>query len=106
MTGAVLLLIGLTALTPPDGELYGSLRLGSEYLADVPVELTCGGATASTKTDPHGLYRLYTTVTGKCSISVTYGGQTSMVEIYAYATPVRYRLVLEPADGAYVLRSE
>jgi hypothetical protein len=101
-----LLLVALGAWIAAEGEVYGSLRLGSDYLPDVNVALTCGGTTSSTKTDAYGLYRLYNEGTGKCVIQVSYQGQTPSLEIYSYDTAVRYRLVLERTGAEFSLRSE
>jgi hypothetical protein len=88
------------------GEIYGTVRLGKQLLADVPVTVTCPSASASDTTDKFGAYRLFVKESGKCSIAVRYQKQTPTLAIVSVGDAVRYRLVLEEADGKYTLRSE
>ena len=99
-----LLLTSLSLAAPPLGGIYGDLRLGDQYLADVTVTLACGEATASAKTDAKGSFRLTVKGEGKCRVTVEYDGQTPSVEVVVFANPARYRLVLEQAEGKYVLK--
>lgn len=99
-----LLLTSLSLAAPPLGGVYGDLRLGDRYLADVMVTLTCGEATASAKTDAKGSFRLTVKGEGKCRVTVEYDGQTPSVEVVAFEKPARYRLVLEAAGGKYTLK--
>jgi len=99
-----LLLTSLTLAAPPFGGIYGDLRLGDKYLADVKVTLTCGTATAEATTDAKGSFRLTVQGEGKCQVAVSYEGQAPSVEVVVFEKPARYRLVLEQAEGKYVLK--
>lgn len=99
-----LLLTSLSLAAAPFGGIYGDLRLGDKYLADVKVTLTCGEATAEATTDVNGSFRLTVQGEGKCRVGVSYEGQTPSVEVVVFAKPARYRLVLERAEGKYVLK--
>jgi hypothetical protein len=102
MFANLLTLLSLSAA--PLGGISGDLRLGDKYLADVKVTLTCGEETAETTTDAKGSFRLSVKGDGKCRVSVSYEGQTPGVDIVVFDKPARYRLVLEKADGKYLLK--
>lgn len=91
-------------LAAPFGGIYGDLRLGDKYLGEVKITLTCGTATAEATTDDKGSFRLTVQGEGKCRVAVSYEGQTPSVEVVVFEKPARYRLVLEQADGKYVLK--
>ncbi len=99
----MLMVAGLLAAAPFGG-VSGDLRLGDKYLANVQVTLTCGEASAETTTDEKGSFRLTVKGEGKCRVSVSYEGQNPSVEVVVFEKPARYRLVLEEADGTYVLK--
>ncbi|HEX9166749.1 MAG TPA: hypothetical protein VF862_12625 [Gemmatimonadales bacterium] len=86
------------------GGIYGDLRLGDKYLAEVKVTLTCGAATAEATTDAKGSFRVTVQGEGKCRVGVSYEGQTPSVEVVVFEKPARYRLVLEQIEGKYVLK--
>ena len=106
MRFSLLLLVGISLLGARRGEIYGTVRLGKQYLAGVPVTVTTASGTVSDTTDKFGAYRLYVKEAGKCSITVSYEKQSPSLEIVSSADEVRYRLVLEEANGKYTLRSE
>ena len=94
----------LTVARLATGEIFGDLRSGDQYLADVPVQLTCGTETVETKTDKAGSFRLRSKTPGKCSVQVTWKGQSPSVEVVVFEKPTRYRLVLEEEKGKLVLK--
>jgi hypothetical protein len=98
------LLTLLSLATTPLGGIYGDLRLGEKYLADVQITLTCGEASAEATTDTKGSFRLTVKGEGKCRVSVTYQGQAAGVDVVVFEKPARYRLVLEQEDGKYLLK--
>ena len=102
MLTQLLLLLSLPAA--PFGGISGDLRLGDKYLAGVPITLTCGPETAEATTDANGSFRLTVKGEGKCRVSVKYEGQTPGVDVVVFDKPARYRLVLEKADGTYLLK--
>ncbi len=94
----------LTLMPLAAGEIYGDLRAGDAYLADVPLTLTCGADTATAKTDKEGSFRIRTSGSGKCTLSTTYKNQSASVEVVVFERPTRYRLLLEQVDGKWVLK--
>ena len=98
-----MLAVLLTVARLATGEIFGDLRSGDQYLADVPVQLTCGTETVETKTDKAGSFRLRSKAPGKCSVQVTWKGQSPSVEVVVFEKPTRYRLVVEEEKGKLVL---
>lgn len=104
---SLLLVIGI-ALTGASrrGEIYGTVRLGKQLLADVPVTVTTPSGTVSDTTDKFGAYRLFVKASAKGTLTVRYKDQTPTLAIVSVSDAVRYRLVLEETNGKYTLRSE
>ncbi|MFN8573822.1 MAG: hypothetical protein U0132_17325 [Gemmatimonadaceae bacterium] len=100
------LLLALAAMTwtAGFGEVFGDLRIGDKYVADAPVQLTCGDEVVKGKTDQAGSFRLTGKTNGKCSFSVTYETKTVSVDVVVFEKPARYRFMLELKDGAYILK--
>jgi hypothetical protein len=96
------LLLATTLLVP--GEIFGDVRVGETFVADADVKLTCGAEVATGKTDKSGSFRIKSKSNGKCSVAITYQGQSPSVDIVVFERPTRYRLVLEQKDGKYTLK--
>ena len=96
-------LISLSLIVPP-GEIFGDIRQGETYLAEVPLVLTCGAEKVEGKTDKQGSFRLKTTGAGKCSLTVTWNKQSPSVDVVVFASPTRYRLIVEEVGGKLVLK--
>jgi hypothetical protein len=96
------ILLAATVLAP--GEIFGDVRFGETYVPDSDVKLTCGTDQVTGKTDKSGSYRLKSKSNGKCSVTVTYKGQSPSVDVVVFERPTRYRLVLEEKDGKYTLK--
>lgn len=96
------LLIAL--VVSPPGEIFGDLRSGDTYLAEVPLTLTCGDAKVEGKTDQAGSFRLRTTATGKCRLTVAWKDQSAGIDVVVFERPTRYRFVIEEQDGKLVLK--
>lgn len=86
------------------GEIFGDLRLGEKYLADVKLTLTCGAESVDGTTDKSGSFRLTVKGSGKCQLKVTYEKQTPSIDVVLFDQAARYRFQLEQADGKYVLK--
>lgn len=86
------------------GEIFGDLRLGDKYLADVKLLLTCGAESVEGTTDKSGSFRLTVKGSGKCQLKVTYDKQTPSIDVVLFDQPARYRFQVEQADGKYVLK--
>ena len=63
-----------------------------------------GDEVVAGKTDAKGSFRLTAKASGKCSVTVTHGGQTASVDVVLFDKPSQYRLVLETKDGKLTLR--
>ena len=96
---AASLLFGTSA-----GSIYGDVRLGDKYLAELSLTLTCGAESVEGKTDKAGSFRLTVKSGGRCSLGVSYEGQTAALDVVVFEKPAQYRLVLELKDGKYALR--
>jgi hypothetical protein len=96
-------LISLSLLAPT-GEIFGDIRSGETYLADVPVVLTCGAEKVEAATDKAGSFRLKTAGSGKCTLTVTYKKQSPSVEVVVFERPTRYRFIVEESEGKLVLK--
>lgn len=95
----------LLALAPlAAGEIFGDLRAGDGYLADVTLTLTCGADTVSAKTDKEGSYRIRTSGSGRCTLTAAYKDQSPSVDVVVFERPTRYRLLLEQVDGKWILK--
>jgi hypothetical protein len=86
------------------GEIFGDVRLGESYVADVPITLTCGTESVQAKTDSTGSFRIRTKGSGKCQLQVAWKDQKPTVEVVVFDQPTRYRFVLEDQKGTFVLK--
>ena len=96
-------LISAALLLPP-GEIFGDIRSGETYLAEVPVVLTCGTEKVNGTTDKEGSFRLKSAGSGKCSLSVTWKNQSPSVEVVVFERATKYRFIVEEAGGKLVLK--
>ena len=101
------LLAGLTLVGVANrGEVYGTVRMGKELLAGVPLTITTATGSVSDTTDKYGAYRVFAKENGKATITVHYRNQAPTLSITSVGDGVRYRLVLQDVDGKYQLHSE
>lgn len=98
------LLFALAAFAAPPSTIFGDLRLGEKYLPGVELTLTCGAESVTGKTDAAGSFRLTVRTGGKCQLTVHYEKETPAIDVVAFEQPARYRLVLEPKDGKYIVK--
>jgi len=56
------------------------------------------------KTDKTGTYHVAVAEKGKCSLTLTYKGQSPSIEVASYDEGVQVDLVLEAKDGQYAAR--
>ena len=103
MYGSTLLAASLL-FGAPAGSIYGDVRLGDKYLTELPLTLTCGAESVEGKTDKAGSFRLTVKSGGRCTLGVSYEGQTAALDVVVFEKPAQYRLVLELKDGKYALR--
>lgn len=100
----MLLVIGALAIGAPVGEVFGDVRVGEDYVKEAALELKCGDEVVKGKTDSTGSYRLSAKASGKCTITVTHGGQAPSVDVVVFDKAARYRLVLEKKGENWILR--
>ena len=88
------------------GRVYGSISEGGKPVAKgVKVDVTCGGMTHSAETDANGAYAVMVPEQGKCTLKLTYQGQTPTFDVTSFDGSVQYDLVVEKqADGKYTLK--
>jgi len=86
------------------GEIFGDIRAGEDFLAEVPVQLVCGETKVAGTTDKAGSFRLKTTGSGRCKLTVTWKTQSPSVDVVVFERPTRYRFMIEEHDGKFVLK--
>ena len=101
---SLLLTLGLTTLSFA-GKIYGGITEGGKPIdKGVKVDVSCGSNNYSTQTDAYGAFNLFAPDQEKCTLKVTYQGQTPSFEVNSYDGSVQYDLVLEKVDGKYTLK--
>jgi len=102
-----LLVVAAIACSPVlAGEVYGKIVEGSTSVGEAAtVAAKCGEkAYPAVKTDKSGSYHLVLNEAGKCTMTVSYKGQSASLEIASYDDAVQYDLVLETKDGKLAAR--
>lgn len=99
-----LLFLAAAALPSRTGEIFGDVRQGNTYVAEAPIQLTCGADTVRGKTAADGSFRLATRTGGKCVFTITHDKANVSVDVIVFDKPARYRLMLEQKDGAWILK--
>ena len=95
----------LIAITPiASGEIFGDVKSGDTYLVGAEVQLACGTETVTAKTDSVGSFRIRAKASGKCQFILKWKDQSPAVAVVVFDRPTRYRMVLESADGKFVLK--
>jgi hypothetical protein len=98
----------LTAVVNPAlaGEVYGKVAEGPASVGDAAtVAAKCGAkAYPAAKTDKAGAYHLALAESGKCTLTVSYKGQSASIEVASYDDPVQVDIVLESKDGKLAAR--
>lgn len=88
------------------GEVYGKIAAGSASVGEAAtVAAKCGAkAYPAAKTDKAGSYHLALAESGKCTLTVSYKGQSASLEVASYDDPVQVDIVLETKDGKLAAR--
>ena len=87
------------------GKISGNITEGGKPIPQgVKVDVTCGDQNYAAQTDAYGAFNLFAAAQGKCTLKLTYQGQTPTFEINSYAGSIQYDLSLEKQDGKYVLK--
>lgn len=74
------------------GVIYGTLRVGTQPLAQHKLVITCSGQEFKGSTNARGSYSVKVTKTGKCSLTLSYGGSDLQRTVYSESRPARYDL--------------
>jgi hypothetical protein len=95
---AMLLLLGSTARA---GEVYGKITAGGASVGEgTSVAVACGDkAYPARSTDKSGAYHIVVGATGKCTLTVTYKGQSADLPIVSYEDQSQVDIALETKDG-------
>jgi hypothetical protein len=102
LSGALSLALGGAAVA---AEIHGTVsEAGKPVASGTKVQLACGGATASVKTDEFGSYSLKISATGECRLTVETKGASPSISVTVYEKPSRYDLVVAEEGGRPVLR--
>jgi hypothetical protein len=100
----LLLILGLATWSFA-GRIYGGITEGGKPVAKAKVDVTCAGMTHSAETDANGAFSMMVSEQGKCTLKLTYQGQSPTFEVTSYEGSVQYDLILEKqADGKYTLK--
>ncbi len=88
------------------GEVYGKILDGAATVGEAAsVEAKCGEtAYPAQKTDKSGSFHLVLKETGKCSVTVSYKGQSASVSVASFDEAVQFDIVLETKDGKLTAR--
>lgn len=102
----VALALAASASAAHAGEIYGKLTVNGAVVGEgATVAARCGAKTyPAVKTDKTGTYYLVVAETGKCTLTVTYQGKTTTVEVASYEDGAQADLVLELKDGQLTAR--
>jgi hypothetical protein len=102
----LVLSLALAASAASAGEIYGTVSEGGKPVADgTTVAVKCGDkAYPAVKTDKTGTYHLTVAEKGKCTLTLSYKGQSPALEVASYDQGVQVDLVLEAKDGKYTAR--
>lgn len=101
---SLLLSLSIAAHAATAGEIYGDVRSGEKYLADVKLSLTCGGEKVEGITDAAGSFRMNAKGSGKCKFAVAYEKQVADVDVVVFDKATKYRFVVESVGGKLVLK--
>ena len=102
----LVLSIVLAATAAHAGEIYGTVTEGGKSVGEgTSVVAKCGDkAYPAAKTDKTGTYHVTVAEKGKCTLTLTYKGQSPALEVASYDQGVQVDLVLEAKDGKYTAR--
>lgn len=90
------------------GEFFGTIREGNKPVSEgIRIDFKIKDErVGSTVTDKYGSYRQYIRESGRCTLTVYFGGQAPYIIAHSYNDPVRYDLLLIKKNDRYILRRE
>jgi len=86
------------------GHVYGKIRENNQPVQGAGVTLRCGSETPTGSTDQEGVYRLFSRVTGACTLEVNVRGRRATGPLYSYDRPTAYDFDLVDENGRWILR--
>ncbi len=88
------------------GEVYGKVTFeGAAVGEGVEVTASCGAKNyPAVKTDKTGSYNLVVAETGKCTLTISYKGESASVSIASYDDAAQADVVLGKKDGKLAAR--
>lgn len=87
------------------GNVYGSITENGKPVGQgTKLEVACGESKYNAETDASGTFKFFVKDQGKCTLKVTYQGQTPTMEINSFEGPVQYDLILEKQGARYTLK--
>jgi hypothetical protein len=87
------------------GKIYGSItEAGKPVAQGVKVDVACGSDNYSAQTDQYGAFNLFAQAQGKCTLKVSYQGQTPSIDINSFEGSVQYDLIIEKQGAQYTLK--
>jgi len=88
------------------GEIYGKIVADGATVGEgATVEVKCPKKTyPAVKTDKNGSYHVVVEENGKCSMTVSWKGQSASLDVASYDEAVQADLVLEVKDGKLTVR--
>jgi hypothetical protein len=104
---SALLLTALACAAPAlAGEVFGKIAEGSAPVGEAAtVAAKCGAKSyPAAKTDKSGAYHLALAESGKCTLTISYKGQTASLEVASYDEPAQVDIVLETKEGKLAAR--
>ncbi len=105
MVIAASVLILFCAALAAAGNVYGTVTENGKAVAQgVKLEVTCGANKYNAETDANGAFKLFVKDQGKCSLAVSYQGQSPSMDINSFEGSVQYDLVLEKQGAQYTLK--
>ena len=102
-----LLVVALAAISlAAAGEVYGKIVADGNPVGEgTTVSAKCGSKSyPAVTTDKSGSYHIVLEESGKCTLTVTFKGQSADVAIVSYDDAVQVDLVLEVKDGKLTAR--
>jgi len=88
------------------GEIYGTVTEGGKSVGEgVGIGAKCGEkGYPAVQTDKSGTYHVVVAENGKCTLTLSYKGQSPSIEVASYDEGAQVDLVLEVKDSKYSVR--
>ena len=89
------------------GNVHGTITENGKPLPQgVKVEVACGSNNTAATTDAYGAYKMFVADKGKCTLKLSYGGQSPSLEITSFDGAIEYNLLVEKQGDKYTLKRQ